>query len=202
MLNNINNPDIPAATPPPPPAAPCVYLAGGIEKAHDGGAAWRRELTGFLVDRLGHRVHDPTRDEPGLMSEEERQGFRLWKAQDEHWPRFQEVVRRIIHRDLQLILNDTDYIIAYWDESVLGGGGTHGELTLAYWFGIPVYLVLGLPRAEISSWILACATEVFDSFEELKSRFVSTPPPEWNRKNPPPCDFPPPCPHPSPSGDL
>jgi hypothetical protein len=51
---------------------------------------------------------------------------------------------------------------------VLGGGGTHGELTVCYEHGIPVYMVLGIPRAEVSSWILGCASEVFDSFQELR----------------------------------
>jgi hypothetical protein len=119
------------------------------------------------------------------MSEEERRCFRLWKTQTENWPRFQEVVRRIIHRDLHLILNETDYVIAYWDESVLGGGGTHGELTLSYWFGIPVYLVLGLPCAEVSSWILGCATERYDSFDALQQHFLSANPPRWSRLPPP-----------------
>lgn len=185
MSNNINAVNMIETSKNPSRGARCVYLAGGIEKASDGGVAWRAELTTFLEGQLGHRVHDPTRDEPGLMSEEERREFRLWKAQPESWSRFQDVVRRIIHRDLDLILNETDYVIAYWDESVLGGGGTHGELTLSYWFGIPVYLVLGMPRSEASSWILGCATEVFDSFDALKRRFLAENPPRWSRMDSP-----------------
>jgi hypothetical protein len=46
--------------------------------------------------------------------------------------------------------------------------GTAGELTLAYRMGIPVYLVLAMPPAAASSWILGCATEVFGDFDALK----------------------------------
>ncbi len=147
-----------------------VYLAGAIENAPDGGTIWRHDLARFLEDDLRHDVLDPTVRECHHLSDEERRYFRRWKSDPATWPRFQEVVRRIIHRDAELILQDTDYIIAYWDEGVLGGGGTHGELTLAFLHGIPVYLVLGLPRTEVSSWILGCCEEVFDSFETLKSR--------------------------------
>ena len=147
-----------------------VYLAGAIENAPDGGVEWRRDLARFLENDLRHEVLDPTVHECHRLTDEERRFFRHWKADPATWTRFQQVVRRIIHRDAELILQETDYIIAYWDEGVLGGGGTHGELTLAFLHGIPVYLVLGLPRTQVSSWILGCCEEVFDSFEALKSR--------------------------------
>ncbi len=149
---------------------PCVYLAGAIEQAADGGIAWRRNLARILQEDLGHRVLDPTHHELEILTPEELREFRNWKNSPDRWPRFLEVVRRIIHRDAHLILAETDYIIAYWDAAVLGGGGTHGELTLAFLFGIPVYLVLDLPRERVSSWILGCCEEVFESFEVLAER--------------------------------
>jgi hypothetical protein len=48
------------------------------------------------------------------------------------------------------------------------GGGTYGELTVAYYHNIPVYMVAAKPLSQISGWILGCATEFFESFEELK----------------------------------
>jgi len=54
---------------------------------------------------------------------------------------------------------------------VIQGGGTHGELTLAYEHRMPVYLVLGMPMEKVSSWIVGCTTEVFSSFDELKQFF-------------------------------
>jgi len=61
-----------------------------------------------------------------------------------------------------------DYIICLWDEYVLHGGGTHGELTMAFWHNIPVYMVTKIPVQKMSSWIIGCTNRIFDNFEELK----------------------------------
>ncbi|MFH0792705.1 MAG: hypothetical protein V2A74_01590 [bacterium] len=153
-----------------PPASrkpPTVYLAGSIEHSPDGGRCWRAELTPFLRDELGHKVYDPSIEETHDLTEDEKLHFRTWKTNQ--FARFQGVIRRVIDQDLSLLLNKTDYVICFWDQHVLRGAGTHGELTLAYWNKIPVYLVLGFPRDDVSSWILGCVEAVFDSFDELKS---------------------------------
>ncbi|MGH6629771.1 MAG: hypothetical protein ACREB3_08575, partial [Burkholderiales bacterium] len=68
-----------------------------------------------------------------------------------------------------------DYLVALWDEPAARGGGTAAEITLAHRLGKPVYLVLGMPRAAASGWILAAADEVFEDFGSLaaglRSRF-------------------------------
>ena len=48
------------------------------------------------------------------------------------------------------------------------GAGTHGEVTLAFEHGIPVYVVNQVPLTDLSGWIIACSAEVFENFEELK----------------------------------
>ena len=147
-----------------------VYLAGAIEFAPDGGKAWRRDMAGFISGQLGLPVFDPCHNEVAIMSEEEKTGFRKWKESDR--PRFLQVVRRIINHDLDNVLNHTEFIVCYWDRHVAGGAGTAGELTLAYRHGIPVYLVLGMPLARVSSWAAGCATEIFVSFDDLKRYLV------------------------------
>jgi nucleoside 2-deoxyribosyltransferase len=146
-----------------------VYLAGAIENALDGGEGWRRALGPFLRDELGWDVYDPTAEEMQVLTPEERKNFRTWKAKD--LPRFQEAMRRVMEKDLST-LRRSDAIIVLWDEPVLRGGGTHGELTLAHTLGIPVHLVLQVPIEQVSSWILGCATEVHQSFEALKARLT------------------------------
>jgi nucleoside 2-deoxyribosyltransferase len=143
-----------------------VYLCGPIEFAAGGGKLWRRKLTPFLREDLGHRVYDPAEDEKKNLTEEEAAHFREWKQSD--LDRFRRVVRKIIQFDLDLIENKADYLICYWDDADTPSGGTSAELTIAFRKGIPVYLVSPKPLAEISGWMLACADRVFPSIEELK----------------------------------
>lgn len=142
-----------------------AYLSGAIEYAEDGGSAWREKMTAWLKGRLGHDVYNPTR-ESLVLTTEERASFRKWKVVD--YPRFKTTVRKLIRKDLEAIVNRIDYIICFWDGGVLRGGGTHGEITLAYYLGKSIYMVLGMPRGEISSWILGCSSREFDDFDQLK----------------------------------
>ncbi len=144
-----------------------AYLSGSIEFATDGGKRWRRDLTPFLAGTLGHRVYDPAEDEKKNLTEEEVAHFRSWKSSD--LERFRRTVRKIINWDLDLIEQQADYLVCYWDLESARGAGTQAELTAAYRKGIPVYLVTEMPPAEISGWILACAEKVFSSFDDLKT---------------------------------
>jgi nucleoside 2-deoxyribosyltransferase len=153
--------------------APLAYLSGAIEHAEDGGTQWRLEMGRFLQQELGHRVYDPAADRKKDLSDEELASFRAWKLTAPE--RFRTVLRKIIAWDLDWIERDADYLVALWDAAAARGGGTAAEITLAHRLGKPVYLVLGMPRAAASGWILAAADEVFDDFESLaaglRSRF-------------------------------
>jgi len=144
-----------------------VYLAGAIEAAPDGGRRWRDDLRPFLENELGFTVHDPTKLEFNVVPPDEYALFREWRETD--FTRFQETMHRIIKQDLRTIIFDTDYIICNWDQYVEKGGGTQGELTLAFVYRIPVFMVTQIPVTQISSWILGCATQIFSSYESLKS---------------------------------
>lgn len=146
------------------------YLAGAIEAAPDDGMAWRAEVTEFLDTQLGWQVFDPSQHEQDFLTSEEKANFRKWKTTDIN--RFRPVIKKIIDRDLEQLLEKCDGVICLWDEHVLPGGGTHGELTLAYEHNMPVYLVLGMPMEKVASWIVGCTTEIFSSFEEMK-QFLS-----------------------------
>jgi len=143
-----------------------VYLSGGIEHSGDGGKGWRAEIGRFLAGELGHEVYDPARDEKKDLTDEERENLRPWKMGSPE--RFRDTVRKIIAWDLGRIENHCDYVLAFWDESAARGGGTAAEITVAYRLHKPVYLVLGMPRAAASGWILAAATEVFGDFDALR----------------------------------
>jgi hypothetical protein len=147
-----------------------AYLCGPIEFASDGGKMWRRKLTPFLTQQLGHRVYDPAEDERKSLTEEEAANFREWKTTDVD--RFRRVLRKIIHFDLDLIENKADYVICHLGDSVAAGvtsGGTPAELTFAYRKSIPVYMVTSLKPDQISGWMLGCADHIFDSVDTLKT---------------------------------
>ncbi len=144
-----------------------AYLSGSIEFATDGGRAWRRDLTPYLAETLGHRVYDPAEDVKKNLTDEEVAHFRSLKSSD--LERFRRTVRKIIDWDLDLIEQQADYLVCYWNRESARGAGTQAELTAAYRKGIPVYLVTELSPAEISGWILACAEKVFSSFDDLKT---------------------------------
>jgi hypothetical protein len=145
---------------------PFVYLAGAIEGSPDRGEQWRKEISEFLVQELNHAVFNPCLEENQLLTTEEFLKFRQWKTED--IDRFKQTVHKIIRNDLNTLLQKTDYIICRWDKYVLGGGGTQGELTMAFWHQIPVYLWLDMPLQEVSSWIIGCTTEIFNDDATLK----------------------------------
>ena len=142
-----------------------AYLSGPIEHAEDRGKLWRRKLTPFLRDTLGHRVYDPAEDELKSLTDEEVAHFREWKTTD--IDRFRRTIRKIVAFDLDLIENKADYLICYWEPGSTSGG-TSAEMTLAYRKNLPVYLVTPAPTSEISGWMIGCADHVFSSIEELK----------------------------------
>src|SRR5260370_42663929 len=84
-----------------------AYLCGSSEFAAEGGKTWRRKLTPFLHNDLGHRVYDPAEDEKKSLTDEEAAHFREWKRTDVE--RFRRVVRKIIQSDLDIIENKADY---------------------------------------------------------------------------------------------
>jgi nucleoside 2-deoxyribosyltransferase len=144
-----------------------VYLSGAIEHARDGGRGWRAAISELLRGELRHEVYDPAADEKKCLTEEELEGFRRWKLEDP--ARFREVVRKIIAWDLDQVEKEADYLIALWDRAAAQGGGTAAEVTLAHRLGKPVYLLLGMPAAEASGWVISAATEVFDDLAALES---------------------------------
>lgn len=149
-----------------------AYLSGAMEQAADEGALWREEIARWLKTELGHDVIDPVVSSQLLVEKYEAQDYRDWKFSDIQ--RFVEFIRKAIDLDLDNVINNSDYIICFWNEDVMKGGGTHGEVTMAYYNNIPVYLVNQVPIEELSGWIMACSTQIFNQFSELKSYLLET----------------------------
>ena len=143
-----------------------AYLSGGMEYANDEGANWRTQITGWLKETLEHDVIDPVIESGNLAKEHYAEDYHEWKQSNPD--RYKTFLRLVIDQDLRAVIGKADYLICLWDSSVLRGGGTHGEITMAYFVGKPVYLVNNLPLKDLSGWIMACATESVSDFGDLK----------------------------------
>ena len=100
--------------------------------------------------------------------------FRAVKSQDIE--RYREIVSRLVDIDSHEIAERTDIVVCYWDEGAAKGAGTKGELTMARFFGKPVYMVTTIPAQEIPGWVLGCTTRMFTAFSEL-TEFLRPPVP-------------------------
>ncbi len=150
-----------------------------MENAKDGGANWRKEITSWLIDNLNHGVFDPFVESQELMKNYEEKEFRRLKQTDPK--KYVEVIRIAIKNDLDAVVNKADYLICLWDENVFKGAGTHSEVTFAYYYEKPIYLVNKLPICDLSGWIMSCATEMVDDFESLKVILKNKYPNDINR---------------------
>tara|TARA_B100001996_G_C18582573_1_gene562835 strand:- start:316 stop:780 length:465 start_codon:yes stop_codon:yes gene_type:complete len=147
-----------------------AYLSGAMENAPRMGSVWRNNITDWLKNEFGHAVFDPVVESKKIIQKSHSINYKSWKYSDPG--RYKNFIRSFIDRDLKLIIQKTDYLIVLWDDNVIKGGGTHGEITMAYYKKIPIFLVNRMQNHEISGWIFSCATEVFDSFDELKLDFI------------------------------
>ena len=132
-----------------------AYLSGPIENAKDDGISWRDDITIWLESHLNHKVFNPVRETQSKIKECTQINFRSMKKTNPS--EYKRIIRKIIKLDLEAVIYGSDYLIVNWDKSVLKGGGTHGEITMAYWVKKPIYIVNSLPLDEMSSWIFSCA---------------------------------------------
>ena len=143
-----------------------AYLSGGMEHANNDGADWRKEITQWLNESLEHSVIDPVIESKKLIAENNAKDFRDWKKTGPD--KFIEFIRLAIKKDLDGVVDKSDYIICLWEKSVFKGGGKHGEVTLAHYSRKPIDLVNQLAIIDLSGWIMSCATGIVNDFESLK----------------------------------
>lgn len=149
-----------------------AYLSGAMENAKDEGADWRNEITVWLKENLHHSVVDPIIETERLVQKHNQPNYREFKKTNPN--KFINFVRHAIDNDLDSVINKTDYTICLWNNDVIKGGGTHGEVTMGYYFNKPVYLVNQLENIELSGWIMSCASKIFPDFQSLKQYLIKT----------------------------
>ncbi len=139
-----------------------------MEYAKGEGVDWRRAMEDWLTDEIGHSVFNPNKEsEKYLRKRLPNQNLRKLKYVDIE--KFEKIVRGIVMIDSLEIARKSDYVICYWDASAQRGAGTKGELTIARFFGKPVYMVTQMKKTRIPGWVLGCTTIVFPSFSTLKA---------------------------------
>ena len=146
------------------------YLSGAMEQAPEEGQEWRSEITDWLKCELGHRVLNPVLMSRETAKLENAKNYRDWKL--DHPEKFKSFIRKIIRSDINAVVSEADYLICLWDKFVIKGGGTHAEVTFAYWYKKPVYLINNLEAYPLSSWIEACSDYVFNDFKSLKKTLI------------------------------
>ena len=147
-----------------------AYLSGPIENAKNDGASWRQDMTLWLEKNLNHKVFNPVIETKNIIGHLNDSNFRSMKKTNPI--EYKKIIRKIIKLDLEAVINDSDYLIVKWDESVLKGGGTHGEITMAYWIKKPIFIVNSLPIDDMSSWIFSCSDFIFNDFKSLKKKLT------------------------------
>lgn len=145
-----------------------IYLSGGMEFAADLGSEWRAVCS----DKLREMGYFPL-DISALDKEYQKQYGDLFHIEldgtEKSILRKKANIRKhFIFTDLQLIINDSDAVVVYYDESVRRGAGTISECQVAYNNDIPVFVVSAFPGiGDIPGWLLALSTKVFFNFEDL-----------------------------------
>tara|TARA_B100000886_G_C20126228_1_gene368006 strand:+ start:68 stop:559 length:492 start_codon:yes stop_codon:yes gene_type:complete len=147
-----------------------AYLSGPIENAENDGASWRQDITSWLRNNLNHKVFNPVIETKSIIGNLNSSNFRAMKKTNPI--KYKNIIREIIKLDLEAVINDSDYLIVKWDKSVLKGGGTHGEVTMAYWIKKPIFIVNSLPIDDMSSWIFSCSDFIFNDFKSLKKKLA------------------------------
>jgi len=152
-----------------------TYLIGAMEapSKNDSGEGWRKTITPQL-NMLGVYCFDPTKEETqkvGMPTKELIMKLNQWQ-ENEEWNIYTEYMNKIwrgvseytedekTHEPkIYHIMGDVDYVeqsdfltMAYDDGDVLGG--TIAELTIAWYRGLPVYLITQCPLKKMNKSIL------------------------------------------------
>jgi len=152
-----------------------TYLIGAMETPgkKDEGEGWRKAITPHLNER-GIYCFDPTKEETkkvGMPTKELIAKLNGWQLSG-HWTQFTENMGKIwkgvskmeedpeTHEPSMIhVMGDVDYV-EHSDFLIFNLnegdqlGGTIAELTIAWYRGIPVYLVSEVPKHKINKSIL------------------------------------------------
>lgn len=145
-----------------------IYLSGGMQHATDLGAAWRIKCSSVLK-KMEYFPLDIT----ALDVEYTKQHGELYRSfadnPNGHLQMKSNIRKHFVYTDLELIKNDSDALIVYYDESVRRGAGTISESQVAYNLDLPVFVMSAYENwnKEVPGWLQSVSTKIFTDFIEL-----------------------------------
>lgn len=142
-----------------------LYLSGGMHRDNNLGAAWREKESALLL-AMGYLPLDITALDVAYANAHD--DIKRRPPEHDYLKTKSDIRRHFIDADINLIRNDTDAIVLFYDEFVRIGAGTLSEAYEAYTLNMPLFLVNDYPiTKEIPGWLQAETTRIFSSFEEL-----------------------------------
>ena len=139
-----------------------------MEYAEGEGVKWRQELESWIENNLRHKCFNPNSESDEFFrTHYPNIDFRELKKRDINL--YKTIATQLVEIDSNEIAENTDYLICFWDIGATKGAGTKGELTMAKFFGKPVFLVTSFALSDIPGWVLGCTAKFFNNFDELKS---------------------------------
>ena len=152
-----------------------VYLSGGMQHADGLGSQWRK----ICADNLRRMKYYPI-DITHLDRTYAKKYGELYfmEDKDNHLQYKSNFRQHFIHADIELVRNDSDALIVYYDESVRRGAGTTSEIHEAYQHDIPVFLISAYENwmAEVPGWMQAETTRIFTEWTDLYKYLQQLPP--------------------------
>lgn len=139
-----------------------IYLSGGMEKAAANGTIWRRDCSEQL-NELGYTPLDIA----ALDVEYAKANGPVYLDKDPaNYLQYKSNIRRqFIYTDLRLIIDNSDAVIAYYDQSFKDGAGSFAECQCSYDNERPLFVVSAFDH--VPSWLKALSTKLFFTFDDL-----------------------------------
>ena len=137
-----------------------IYLSGAMQKAADYGFGWRKEFKRMLHGDKRYLVIDPTEYTTPYTVEREKQNM----TEEE----FRKFFRRVVIEEDIGHVDDSDFLLLYYDGPCQQGFGSQAECWEAYSWKIPIYTVA---MVEPPWWLIAQSTKVFSTLIDASEFF-------------------------------
>ncbi len=143
------------------------YLSGGMEYADDEGRDWRSTMQEWIEKELRGSVFNPNVESDRLFTTK-YEGVRFRALKEANGDLYRKIAGELVDLDSREIAQRSDVVVCYWDDSAQRGAGTKGELTIAKYFGKPVFMVTSKPMEAIPGWVIGCVTMIVPDFLTLQ----------------------------------